>query len=188
MIDAALLAGLNHLLQGANWARERLGPFAGRQASFVMPPFALAFSVGADGFFSPVADPAAADVTVRLPDNTPFLLLQGFDKVMAAATVEGNAEFATELSFVLRQLRWDAEEDLSRLVGDIAAARLLRGTHSLVAWQQQALGNLSGNVAEYLVHEARTLIGNHEFSAFRDDLLRLNAALSALEKRSMVLQ
>lgn len=187
MLDAALIAGLNHLLQGAGWARERLRPFAGRQAGIGMPPFLLAFAVSPDGQFEPVAAAASTDVTISLPPDTPFLLPQGLEKVMAGARVEGNAEFATELSFVLRHLRWDAEEDLSRLVGDIAAHRVVQGARHIAAWQKQAAANIAANLAEYLAHENRQLVTREEYGAFRESLARLNADLSRLEARSNTL-
>lgn len=183
MLDAALIAGLNHLLGGAAWARERLAPFTGRQAAFEMPPFRFSLVIGADGRFEPAPDPVPPDVTIRLPADTPLLLPQGLERVMAAARVEGNAEFATELSFVFRHLRWDVEEDLSRLFGDITAHRMVQGAGRLAAWQKQAAAHLGENVAEYLVLENPTLVGTREFSAFREDVVRLNAALAALEKR-----
>lgn len=183
MLDAALLAGLNHMLAGANWARARLAPYAGRHACFEMPPFRLAFVVGSEGGFEPAPDAMPADVTIRLPADTPFLLLQGLDKVMAAARVEGNAEFATELSFVFRHLHWDAEEDLSRAVGDIAAHRIVATGGRLMAWQRQVAYRLGENLAEYLVEENRMLVGMREFGAFREEVMRLNAALAALENR-----
>lgn len=184
MLDAALIAGLNHLLDGAGWARARLAPFAGRLAAFEMPPFRLALAITDAGRFEPAPEATGApDVSIRLPPDAPFMLAQGLEKIMAAARVEGNAEFATELSFVFRHLHWDAEEDLSRIVGDIAARRMVQGADRLAAWHRQAASNLGENVAAYLVDENPVLVGTHEFTQFRAEVARLNAALLTLEKR-----
>jgi ubiquinone biosynthesis protein UbiJ len=182
MLDSALTLPLNHLLQGAEWARARLRPFAGRSVRFEIPPLRISLALGEDACFVPHPDDTT-DVVVRLPADTPFLLLQGLDGVMAAAHVEGNAEFATELSFVLRHLRWDAEEDLSRLVGDIAAHRLVQGANGLIAWQRQAGGNLTANLAEYFAHEHALLIARPEFEAWRADIAALCGRLDRLEGR-----
>lgn len=187
MFDQAFLAALNHLLEAANWARARLAPFAGRRARIEMPPFSFGFEIDEEGRVRQSLDPAATDVIIRLPADSLFLLPQGLDKVMAAATVEGNAEFATELSFVFRNLRWDAEEDLSKLVGDIAAHRLVQGANRFMAWQRQAATNLAENLTEYLVHEQPLLVAATEFSAFREDLSRLSVDLTRLEARSKTL-
>lgn len=184
MIDAAFLAGLNHLLEGANWARARLAPFADRHAALVMPPLRLAFAIDADGRCFPAPDDDTPDVTIHLPADTPFRLLQGLDKVMAGARVEGSAEFATELSFVFRHLHWDAEEDLAKLFGDIPAHRMVAGAERFAAWHKQAATHLAENLAEYLAYENPMIVTTREFTTFRDDVAKLNADLSRLEARS----
>lgn len=183
MFDRVFLAALNHLLEGAQWARVRLAPFAGRRAKIEMPPLVFGFEVDAEGRVMQNPDPAVTDVVIRLPADRPFLLPQGLGKVMAAATVEGNAEFATELSFIFRNLRWDAEEDLAKLVGDIAAHRLMQGTTRFMTWQQQAAANLAANVAEFLTLENPLLVARTEMLALRDGITRLDAALSSAERR-----
>lgn len=188
MINKALLAALNHLLQGAEWARARLAPYAGRHACFDMPPLRFGFVIDADGLCFAQADASVPDVTIHLPADTPLRLLHGLDRVMADARVDGNAEFATELSFILRKLRWDAEEDLSRVFGDIAAHRMVRGAGRLAALQGETSRRLAENLVEYLVHEQGVLIGTAEFSSFRDELMRLNDALARLETRSSVIR
>jgi ubiquinone biosynthesis protein UbiJ len=183
MLDTALIAALNHLLDGASWARKRLEPFAGRHACFVMPPLQLAFTIGADGLFAPCIDATRPDVTIRLPADTPFLLPRGLDKVMAGASVAGNAEFATELSFIFRHLHWDVEEDLARMVGDIPAHRLVNGASRFAAWQKQAAGNLAENLVEYLTQENSLLVSTYDFVTFRDNIARLSTDLDRLEVR-----
>jgi ubiquinone biosynthesis protein UbiJ len=183
MFDQAFLAALSHLLEGANWARARLLPFAGRRARFDMPPFAFGFEIAPDGRVIPNPDPDITDVIIRLPAETPFLLPQGLDKVMAQASVEGNAEFATELSFVFRNLRWDAEEDLSKLVGDITAHRIVTGANRFIGWQKQAATNLAANVAEYLTLEKPVLVPRDELLALRDGIAKLDADLTRAESR-----
>lgn len=181
--DQAFLAALNHLLEGANWARTRLVPFAGRRVRFDMPPFLLGFEIAPDGRTIPNADPDITDVIIRLPSGTPFLLPLGLDKVMAQADVAGNAEFATELSFVFRNLRWDAEEDLSSLFGDIAAHRIATGTHRFIGWQKQAVANLAENIAEYLALEKPVLVPASELLILRDGIAKFEDDLNLVEGR-----
>lgn len=183
MIEAPALGVLNHLLGQAAWARAKVAPFAGRKACFIMPPLQLAFSVTAEGLFQTASDEAEADVTVTLPADSPLQALQGLDRLMAAAHVTGNAEFATELSFVLRNLRWDAEEDLSRFVGDIAAHRMVRSASSLVAWQKRTAEGLAESLAEYLGEEAHVLTPARELAQLRTDIEELDGRIAGLEVR-----
>ena len=183
MIEGIVLAAANHLLTQSAWARARLAPFAGRRARFVMPPWDLAVAVVDDGGLSAAADSTAPDVTVTLPPDTPLVALQGLDRAMASAHVTGNAEFATELSFVLKNLRWDAEEDLSRLVGDIAAHRLAGAATAFGAWHKRSAQNLAENVSEFLSEEAGVLVPARDLPPLRHELEALERRLAALEAR-----
>jgi ubiquinone biosynthesis protein UbiJ len=183
VIENLVLGALNHLLGQAEWARRQLQAFAGRQARFDMPPWQLAFSVSAEGLFEPVGE-GEIDVTVALPAETPLLALQGIDRAMAEAHVTGNAEFATALSFVLKNLRWDAEEDLAKVVGDIAAHRIFGAASSLADWQRQTIRNVAENIGEYLAEESRLLVSRREFNAFSDELADLVTRIDALAARA----
>jgi ubiquinone biosynthesis protein UbiJ len=182
VIDGVILGALNHLLGQAVWARQQLQPFAGRRARFDMSPWQLAFAVTAEGRFEPVGE-GDIDVTVTLPAETPLIALQGIERAMAGAHVTGNAEFATALSFVLKNLRWDAEEDLSRLVGDVAAHRIVGVSSRLTSWQRDAARNFVDNLAEYLGDESALLVPTRELEGFRQDVADLNERLQQLDAR-----
>lgn len=178
-----LIATLNHLLYGNDWARQRLASYAGKQALINLSTFQFGFVITDKGDIGPVIEPLP-DVTIHMPADSPVRLLEGFEHLMGAARVEGNAEFATELSFVFRNLRWDAAEDLSRIFGDIAAQRMVHSAHQFIAWQKQIAGNLLENINEYLAFENHTLITRTEFMAFSSDLSQLENRLSRLELRA----
>lgn len=183
MIERTALFTLNHLLDGAPWARARLTPFAGRRAHFDIPPLAISFAITSEGRLSPSDDSTPADVVIRLPADTPCQLLDGFDKVMSRAKVEGNAEFATTLSFVLRNLHWDVEEDLSKFVGDIVAHRLILTASHFFAWHHRTATNLVENLAEFLVHEKRLLVARDELLALQEAIARLGSDLDRVDVR-----
>lgn len=183
MLGPLSLAGLNHLLGQADWARAKLMPFAGRCARLAMPPFQLDFAIRADGHVEPAAADATPDVTMTLPADTPLRALQGQEQIIAAARVEGNAHLATELSFVLRNLRWDAEEDLARVVGDIAAHRAVQAASAFAGWQKQAARNLAENVAEYVTEENPLVARQQDLASFGAELRELGDKLAQLERR-----
>ncbi|MDO8931426.1 MAG: hypothetical protein Q7U97_03450 [Rhodocyclaceae bacterium] len=186
MIETVVLAGLNHVLGQSAWARAKLGPFAGRHARLVMPPWQLGLVVSVTGLFEPAAD-EAPDVEITLPADTPLLALQGQERVMQAARVEGSAEFATELAYVLKNLRWDFEEDLSRAIGDIAAHRIVGGLAAAADWRKQATRNLAENIAEYAAEEDALVVGHAEFKEFSGAIARLRADIERSEKRTALL-
>lgn len=183
MIRAAVLAGFNHVLGQSAWARQKLAPFAGRHARLAMPPWQLGLVVTADGLFEAAAEDAATDVEITLPAETPFLALQGQERIMAAARVEGSAEFATELAYVLKNLRWDFEEDLSRAVGDIAAHRIAGGFAAFADWQKEAAARFAGNIGVYVTAEAPLLVAHADHETFADDVAALRSAVEHAERR-----
>jgi len=185
LLDQAALAALNHLLRGASWARARLAPFAGRAARLSLPPFRLDFLISADGLLTaPGPEREDCDVEIALPVETPFLAMRGSEAVAKATQISGSAEFADALGFVLRNLRWDFEEDLSKAVGDIAAHRIGGQLRSFGAWQAQATQNLAENVAEYLTEERPALLAKRELGAFSEAVNQLSDDLAQLESRA----
>lgn len=186
-LPAPALAAVNHLLAQASWAREKLQPFAGQCAHLTLPPFSALFSITAEGLVAAPPAEVTATVTIDLPASAPLLALQGKAAVMRAARITGPADFAQELGYVIQHLRWDVEEDLSRVVGDIAAHRLTTGVSAVAAWQREKLKNLAENFAEYLTEERPAIarrLAIADFSAevdcLRDDVARLEKRLQRL--------
>lgn len=188
MLDFFIPAALNHLLAGADWARTRLLPFAGQNLKLLAPPLDLVLTIDKAGYFAPSAN-GQPEVTLTLPALSPFRLLGelgesgGGEALLRGARIEGKAEFAQTLGFVLRNLRWDYEEDLSRVVGDIAAHRLASGFTGLRRWQKQAARNLVENFVEYTTEEQAILLKPADARAFHEDVVQLGEKLDALETR-----
>ncbi|MCF8177393.1 MAG: hypothetical protein K9J74_02705 [Sulfuritalea sp.] len=182
-LPAPLMVAINHLLGQASWARGKLAPFAGHAAQIKMPPFEAAFLISEDGCISTPDAEAALEVSISLPATTPLLALQGKEAVMRAARIEGSAEFAEALGFVIRNLRWDAEEDLSKVVGDIAAHRIMTGTREFAGWQKQAAQNFAENLAEYFTEEQPLIARQADVEEFSAEIDRLRDDVARLEKR-----
>lgn len=183
MLQGPVLAALNHVLAQADWARGRLIPFAGRQARIELPPLpTLSFAVDEEGYLRS-AEGEGADVSITLPASAPLLALGDPEKVFKQAHISGNADFADSLGFVLRNLRWDFEEDLSRLIGDIAAHRIAGLLTGLFAWQRETAARLGENLSEYLAEEQGVLLRPPEMAAFAEDVRQLRQDLGRLEQR-----
>jgi ubiquinone biosynthesis protein UbiJ len=97
--------------------------------------------------------------------------------------VQGDAAFAAAVAGVLSELRWDAEEDLSRLVGDIAAHRLAGAVQAFVEWQRNAALSLAATAAEFFTEEQPVLASRAAVDQFIRDVDDLRDALERLEKR-----
>lgn len=183
MIDDAVSALLNHLLSQASWARQRLAPFAGRHVGLSMPRFRVRLCIAEEGWFGAASDEAAADVEISLPAETPFLAMRGIEKVMEAARIEGAAQLAGEFSYVFGHLRWDYEEDLSRLVGDIAAHRVAQGLAAFADWQKRGAGRLARQAVSYATEKHALLARRSDQLGFADGVAELRSALERSERR-----
>ena len=84
---------------------------------------------------------------------------------------------------MLGEVRWDAEEDLSRVVGDIAARRLVLAGEAALAWPRRAAANLAATAAEYLTEEQRMLPSRSGIDEFVRQVDTLREAVERLEKR-----
>jgi len=181
--EAALSLALNHLLASEPWARERLAPFAGETIELRAPLVpALRFAIAQDGRLAPAAE-GASSLVVRLGPEAPAAALRGEEHLLRAVEVQGNAKLASEVLFLARHLRWDAEEDLSKVVGDVAAHRLAATARTLVAWHADAARRLAEGILEYAVEDAGLLARRDELAAISDAHARLRDGLERLEKR-----
>lgn len=182
MLDLAILQALNHLLAAAPWARAKLAPFAGKRARLVLGPLPLEFRIAPDGTLESLGTGEPA-VEIVLPATAPLALFEGREALMRSARISGAADFAEALGFVLRNLDWDAEEDLSRLVGDIAAHRLVRTAGDFAAARVEAARRLAENVGEYLRYEQPAGIDKAAMAAFAGEVGSLKQETDALERR-----
>jgi ubiquinone biosynthesis protein UbiJ len=184
-----LLTAANHLLRAEPWARERLAPFAGRVAALHAPPVRLSFTVGSDGFLQASDASIVPAVSITVPLSAlPKLAAGGQQAVLADVTLEGDAQFAQAIADVAQQLRWEPEEDLSKLVGDIAAQRMAATARSVGTQVLQGGQRVVQNVAEYLLEEDRQLLRPRHVAAFTDELAALRDAVERLAKRVALLE
>jgi len=187
MFDGVITAALNHLLLGEPWARERLRAHAGAQA-LIRAGFAdFHLVVDAGGLFEAGSATQEVAVTITLPSDAPFRLLTDRSSIFQAAKLSGSADFAETLAFVFRNLRWDVEADLARVVGDIPARRLEMLRSDLVKRASESSARLFQNFAEYASEDSDWLAPRRDIEAFskgvdivRDDLARLEKRLARL--------
>ncbi|HZF25798.1 MAG TPA: SCP2 sterol-binding domain-containing protein [Steroidobacteraceae bacterium] len=129
---------------------------------------------------------AAADATVS---GTPLTLLSlaGADARVrlrsSAVTIDGDAEIAEAFQELLRAVRPDFEEELSRHVGDVAAHQVGNTVRGFTGWGRKAAQTFAANVGEYLQEEGRDLVTRTEMDEFLAEVDQLREAADRLEAR-----
>ncbi len=101
----------------------------------------------------------------------------------------GDGEVAEQFQVLLEAARPDWEEELSRLTGDVIAHQVGESIRALRAFARRNLSQAGRDVGAYLQTETRTLAGREDVRRFadevdrlRDDVARLDARLSRLER------
>jgi len=185
ILESPLVAALNTLLDAEPWARERLVPFAGETLELRAPPLpALRFAIATDGRLAAAADASTpASLVITLGPELLAAAMRGSEHLLRAVDVAGNAELAAEVMFLLRHLRWDAEEDLSRIIGDAAAHRLAGMARAVAAWHADAARRLAEGLVEYAAEEKRLVVTRGELEALAAAHAQLRDGLERLAKR-----
>ena len=182
--ESPFVAALNHLLDAEPWARARLAPFAGETLELRAPPLpALHFSVAADGRLAAAAAGPAASLVIRIGPEALGAAVRGEEHLLRAVDVSGNAGLAAEVMFLMRHLRWDVEEDLAKVVGDVAAHRLAGMAREVAAWHADAARRLAEGLVEYAAEEKRILVTRGELDELAAAHAKLRDGLERLAKR-----
>jgi ubiquinone biosynthesis protein UbiJ len=162
---------------------ERLSRHAGRTASFSVGPVTLAFTVQTTGEVAAALPGASRDLEVRI---SPFLLPRLAAHEEAAfreIEMQGDMELAQEVSFLARNLTWDVEEDLSRVVGGLAAHRIVSTARGVSRWGRDAGLRTAQSAAEYWTEESPLVATRVKIDTFVDGVAELRDAVERLEKR-----
>lgn len=113
----------NHVLMQESEAQARLARQAGKVVEAHWRGFSLRVAATRAGLFELVQpSDGAADLTLTLTEESPFGLARvALRGEKPPVHIAGDVQFAAEISWLVDNVRWDAEEDLARLVGDAPA-------------------------------------------------------------------
>jgi ubiquinone biosynthesis accessory factor UbiJ len=123
---------LNHVLQQEPQAVDRLlrkkGQIVGIESAWIT----MQLIVTPAGLLDLAPSDAKPDLTLKVLDMDPLgilkKLLQGDKPRME---ISGDVLLAAEVNWLVDHVRWDAEEDLSRIVGDIPAHTMMSALRGL---------------------------------------------------------
>lgn len=125
---------LNHVLMQEPQAQERIRRQCGKSARLLWGRFELTLTATPAGLLErppfplpPGQPPARADLVVSLTQTAlPDLLGTVVRGDKPAVSIEGDVQLAAEVAWLADNVRWDVEEDLSRVLGDAAAHTLVK--------------------------------------------------------------
>ncbi len=190
MLTSAIIAPANHLLRSEKWGCESLRVHAGRAICIqALPLINLTLQINEHGELQSVGRLHAVDTTMRFsPLQVPSLLAQesrAFDRIQIA----GDEELAKALIVIGKNINWAAilAQDVSGVIGDVAAHRLGRSAEQLMRWQAGYFDRVTQTVTEYLIEEKDYLIKDVAIRKFSEEVQNLQHDTAQLEQRLMQL-
>lgn len=183
---------LNKNIQASTPARELCGQLSARVIAVRVRDTALSmyFTIGDDAVDLTTASDAEPDVvlTGSLLALARMAGQRGEGAIRdGSLDLTGDAETAQAFQRLLAFARPDIEEELSGLVGDVAAHRLGEIARGIGRWGRGVRSTMRDNIREYLQEESRSLPSRYEVERFakdvdvlRDDVDRLAARIDKL--------
>ena len=174
---------LQHIINQNNWSREHLIPFAGKVLQFDFVLIKPSLIILEDGSLSFAGETIGADAVIHLPPSLTLRLLANDNAAKMQIKIDGDTHLATQVSKVLQKLRWDIEDDMSHLVGDIAASKISKSSHKVLQTVKKQNIDITEMVIEYWQEEIKILAKKHQVERFITDVDVLRSDTARFEKR-----
>lgn len=129
---------LNHVLMQESEATARLVRQKGRVMLVQWRSFSFKLQATPAGLLDLADAQAQPDLVLTVTDESPLALAQAAlrgDK--PAVRIEGDVQLAAEVNWLTEHVRWDMEEDLARVMGDVPARTLSELAQGLAAGVRQ---------------------------------------------------
>ena len=174
---------LQHLTNHNNWSREHLLPFAGKVVQFDIAFIKTNLLILEDGSLSIAGETASPAANIHAPPSLLLRILSGDERAKTQIKIEGDSHFATELSKVLQHMRWDIEEDLSKIVGDIAANKSVAASKKVFGEAKKQTINAAEMLTEFWQEEKPILAKKRHVEAFNAEVDTLRSDVARFEKK-----
>lgn len=178
---------LQHLVSQNHWAKPMLKPFAGKILRIKVFPITADLNVLEDGNLCMAGESMPPDATMTISSTMLIRVLAKDERAHNQIQISGDSEFASILAKVLQNMAWDVEEDMSHLIGDIAAHKTTQTAQKIYQESRKQINNLSEMLVEYWQEEQPLLaklrhvtIFNHDVDTLREDVARLEKRIKKL--------
>lgn len=174
---------LQHLLAQNSWAKAHLMPFAGKTIQFDFLILKANLIILEDGSLAHGGEIAPPEASVYAPPSLALRMLAKDEAAKLDFKVSGDMHLATEVSKILQNIRWDIEDDLSKLVGDIPALKIADVGRKAAQTVQETSTNLAQMLSEYLQEEQAMVAKKRHLDQFNADVDALRNDVARFEKR-----
>ncbi|MBU6503928.1 MAG: hypothetical protein KGQ35_13815 [Burkholderiales bacterium] len=140
-VQHRLVLFLNHVLLQEPEAMARLARQKGRVVLAQWRSFSIRLEATPAGLLDIAAATTRPDLTLAMLQVSPLEVAQAAlrgDK--PEVRIEGDVQLAADVNWLVEHVRWDAEEDLSRVLGDAPAHALGQAARGLLGGLRQFTG------------------------------------------------
>ena len=192
---SAFIGMINHCLKSESWAREELIKHQLKIIATEIPLGRFVFQITENGYLKGFSGRLGEELGTPSEPNLSLVISaqafnqlitsvgKGREEALRAVKISGDADLAQLLSKLAGQLRWEYEEDLSKLIGDASAHFLVKKATQFYQAGQSALQDFQQNTLEYLTEEKNILLQQDDFLRHKRELNDLRDSVERLAKR-----
>ncbi len=183
MLKALSTRFLQHLLTQNSWANAILQPYAGKAVQFDIASIKANIIILEDGGLAIAGETNIADATICISASLLLRLIAQDEAAKMQIVISGDTHLATEFAKVLSNMRWDYEDDLSKLVGDVSALKISQfGREAATGIKRNSI-QLAEMLSEYWQEEKPMIAKKRHVEKFNAEVDTLRADVARFEKR-----
>ena len=164
---------LNHIFSQNDWMSSKLKKFKDKIVLIKISEIEMYFKINAQGLL------VLTEKEV-IPDTSIFMTVNSFFNQIIS---NKNIDLAKEVSEILKKIRWDVEEDLSKIVGDVAANRLGRIGKNFLSGSKSAAINIAEAFKEYWEEENPLIAKKFRVERLLNDIDLISEDVDRLEAK-----
>jgi ubiquinone biosynthesis protein UbiJ len=174
---------IQHLLAQNEWAAPMLQPFASKAVQLNFLLLKTSLIILESGSLAIAGETNVPDASITIPPSLLLRLIAKDESAKLQIKVDGDTHLATALAKVLSHVRWDYEDDLSKLTGDVSANKIGEFTRQSVTTVKDTAINLAEMLSEYWQEEKPLLAKKRHIEQFNTEVDTLRADVERMEKR-----
>ncbi len=174
---------LQHLISQNSWANAMLQPFAGKSVQFNVSLVRTTLVILENGSLAIAGETNVPDATVTIPPSLLLRLMAKDESAKLKINIEGDTHLAAELAKVFANMRWDYEDDLSKMVGDVSANKIGEFGRKTAHTVKETTTNLTEMLSEYWQEEKPMIAKKRHVEEFNAQVDTLRADTARLEKK-----
>ena len=176
---------INHLLLQNDWMQSRLINYKNKIITIIISDIKIIFQIQDNGQLQTIDKSKKTDCIINLTISD--FINQIVNNKNKKIIVEGNLELANEVSQILKKIKWDIEEDLSKYIGDIPAIHTTKLIKKILKTNKNNINNLTNSLIDYWEEENPLLAKKRDVFYFNSEVSKIVEDTKILEARIKII-